>query len=135
MLMNTLATCQLGSAADAHCGGDFYSIGDLAKLLGIEATAIRFYERRGLLKPGRLGKLRVYRKADADRAATIVFLRSTGMSLAKVEEVLLTADRQGNQSAANPLAQMLTDQLALMRGEAEKMTKKIAELSRAIDNV
>jgi DNA-binding transcriptional MerR regulator len=128
-IVNSHAASQVSGGADDK----FYSIGELSQLLCIEATAIRFYERCGLLAPGRLGKLRIYRKSDAERAATIVFLRSTGMTIAKIGEMLAASDQQSETSdSALPITRMLEDQLTAMQHQAEQMTQKIAALSEAI---
>ena len=44
-----------------------YTIGIAAKLLGVCSATLRIWERKGLVKPARLGKNRYYSKCDLER--------------------------------------------------------------------
>lgn len=44
-----------------------YTIGIVAKLLGVCPATLRIWESNGLIKPKRLGKNRYYSKADLDQ--------------------------------------------------------------------
>ncbi len=44
-----------------------YTIGIVAKLLGVCCATLRIWEKNDLIKPVRLGKNRYYSKADLDR--------------------------------------------------------------------
>jgi len=60
-----------------------------AARLGISSKALRLYERRGLLEPGRTAAgWRVYGSADMARAAEIVALRALGLSLTQIAQAL-----------------------------------------------
>jgi len=60
-----------------------------AARLGITSKALRLYERRGLLEPGRTAAgWRVYGPADMARAAEIVALRALGLSLTQIAHAL-----------------------------------------------
>jgi len=60
-----------------------------AARLGISAKALRLYEQRGLLEPGRTtAGWRVYGPADMARAAEVVALRALGLSLAQIGRML-----------------------------------------------
>jgi MerR family transcriptional regulator/heat shock protein HspR len=48
-----------------------YPIGIAAKLLGVCQATLRIWERKGLIKPVRLGKNRFYSKCDLDRLEQI----------------------------------------------------------------
>ena len=62
---------------------------DAARMLGVSSKALRLYEDRGLVTPGRTGAgWRVYGPAELARAADIVALRGLGLSLMEVERVL-----------------------------------------------
>ncbi len=59
------------------------------RMLGISSKALRLYEDRGLITPGRTAAgWRVYGPAELARASDIVALRGLGLSLAEVERVL-----------------------------------------------
>ena len=72
------------------------TIGKAAKLTGFSASAIRYYERRGLLRPSRL--LNGYRGYDETAIKTLRFLRQAqtlGITLNEIKQLLeLTRDGQ-----------------------------------------
>lgn len=62
---------------------------DAARMLGISSKALRLYEDRGLVSPGRTAAgWRVYGPAELARAEDVVALRGLGLSLGEVERVL-----------------------------------------------
>jgi DNA-binding transcriptional MerR regulator len=64
-------------------------IGDVAERTGVAPSALRYYERLGLLEPaGRNGLRRTYAPNAIDRIALIVNARANGFSLAEVSELL-----------------------------------------------
>jgi DNA-binding transcriptional MerR regulator len=66
----------------------FLSPSEAARQLGISAKALRLYEQRGLLTPGRTAAgWRAYGPDDMAHAADIVELRALGLSLAEVARV------------------------------------------------
>ena len=48
-----------------------YTIGITAKMLKVCAATLRIWERKGLIKPARLGKNRFYSQCDVDRLAEV----------------------------------------------------------------
>ena len=74
---------------------DVLRIGDLAARAGVSVDALRYYERRGLLRPaGR--RASGYREYPPESAAVVRFIKraqALGFSLAEVEELVrLRAD-------------------------------------------
>lgn len=68
-----------------------FPIGIVAKMIGVSQATLRIWERRGLIRPGRLGKDRFYSHADVDRLRQIkCLLQEKGLNLAGVAEVLNT---------------------------------------------
>lgn len=64
-------------------------IGELAEATGVAPSALRYYERLGLLSPaGRAGLRRTYRPDAIDRVALIVTAQATGFSLRQVADLL-----------------------------------------------
>jgi DNA-binding transcriptional MerR regulator len=67
----------------------FLSPANAARRLGVSAKALRLYEERGLLTPGRTAAgWRAYGSSDMERAAGIVALRGLGLNLAQIGHVL-----------------------------------------------
>lgn len=99
----------------------FLSAADAARRLGVSAKALRLYEDRGLLQPGRTpAGWRAYSPADLARAEEIAVLRKLGLSLAQVASVL-----NGKTASLEPA--LATHQTAL---EA-----RLSQLTGTIDQV
>ena len=67
---------------------DFLPIGDAARVLGVNASALRYYEQRGLVHPRRQGGRRVYSQQDLRRLAFIQFTHRLGLSLNTAAAIL-----------------------------------------------
>ena len=60
-------------------------ISELSALTGLAPSALRFYERRGLLTPiGRAGGKRVYRAGAVQQVALIDLLKISGFTLPEI---------------------------------------------------
>jgi MerR family transcriptional regulator/heat shock protein HspR len=72
-----------------------YVISVAARMIGIEAHTLRYYERLGLVQPERSsGNIRLYSEGDIDRLRYIKALMSDcGVNLAGVEVVLKLMQR------------------------------------------
>lgn len=65
------------------------SIGEVAKWAGLSVSAIRFYERNGLMpEPERVAGRRRYAEAALERLAAIGAAKRAGFSLAEVRALL-----------------------------------------------
>ena len=72
-----------------NASAPFLSPSEAARRLGISAKALRLYEQRGLVVPGRTAAgWRVYGPGEISRAAEIVTLRALGLRLTAVARVL-----------------------------------------------
>ena len=61
------------------------TIGEVARRTGLRASAIRYYERAGLLpKPGRVAGQRRYDAGVLDRIAVLAWAKACGFTLAEV---------------------------------------------------
>ena len=71
------------------------TIGRLAKMAGVPISTIRYYERRGLLRPPSRtpGNYRLYDEATAVRVRFIRAAQAAGFTLADIEQ-LVELDRQ-----------------------------------------
>lgn len=76
-----------------------YTVKALAELAGVTSRTLRWYDRMGLLKPGRTtpAGYRLYGPAEVDRLQQILFYRELGLPLAEIGSILDTPDfdRQG----------------------------------------
>jgi len=71
-------------------GKPLYMIGVVADMLKLHPQTLRFYERKGLIKPGRtVGRTRMYSPEDVEEIGRVVRLtQDLGVNLAGVEVIL-----------------------------------------------
>ena len=92
----------------------FVPIGELARRTGVATSALRYYERIGLLPPAeRVGQRRHYPPSVAERVALIRLYRDVGFTLEEIGR-MLAATTQGR------------------RGWGDLAERKIAELDARI---
>ncbi len=67
-----------------------YMIGVVAEMLKVHPQTLRFYEKKGLLKPSRTeGRTRLYSQEDVEELARLLHLtRDLGVNLAGIEIIL-----------------------------------------------
>lgn len=68
--------------------GDEKLIGQLAQQIGLEPKTVRYYERAGLLKPRRIGRLRVFALDDVERLRVIKLLRDFDLPIRTIKSIL-----------------------------------------------
>ena len=65
------------------------SIGDLSVRTGLSVSAIRFYEKKGLIKPDRnAGNQRRYEGSDIRRLSFILIAQQIGLSIEDIKETM-----------------------------------------------
>lgn len=64
------------------------SIGAAAKLLGVNTSALRYYEERGLVHPDRKAGTRVYAQQDLRRLAFVQLFNQLGLPLSTAKAIL-----------------------------------------------
>jgi MerR family transcriptional regulator, redox-sensitive transcriptional activator SoxR len=102
---------------------DLLPISDVARRSGVAASALRFYEERGLISSERLGSgHRRFPRAVLRRIAFIVFAQRVGLTLDEIGRELarLPADRVPTRGDWSRLSQTW----------AERIDERIAELER-----
>ena len=100
-----------------------------AQRLGVSAKALRLYEQRGLVTPGRTAAgWRAYGPDEMARAAEIVALRALGLSLAQIARVL-GDDPQGLEPALAAHQATLEGRIRQLAGAVEKV-RDIGPVSR-----
>lgn len=106
------------------------TIGELAKASGLRASAIRYYERLGLLPlPDRAGGQRRYQRIVVERLAIVEFAKACGFTLPEVRTLL-------NAFADDaPIAQRLQGiaerKLAELDAQAQAIAVKKKRIRRA----
>ena len=104
-------------------GSDLLTIGDVARRSGIAASALRFYEERGLLHSERAGSgHRRYPRSVLRRIAFIVYAQRVGLSLAEIAVEL--------EKLPAHAAPTRRDWSRLSAKWSERIDDRIAELQR-----
>ena len=90
-----------------------YVISVAAKIVGMHAQTLRYYERAGLLKPSRSqGRIRLYSVADINRLRQIQrLINDLGVNLAGAEVIL----------RMNQRIQEMAEEMERLRGELQRL--------------
>ena len=108
----------------------FFSPSEAARHLGVSAKALRLYEQRGLVAPGRTAAgWRTFGASEMARAAEVVALRALGLSLAEVARVL-SGEANCLEPALAAHQATLEGRIRELAGTAEAVRKIRADLSR-----
>jgi len=93
-------------------------INDVEQILGITKANIRFYEKEGLLTPGRTENgYRDYSDSDIVRLKAIVIYRKLGIPVQQIADIL---------DGAIPLQDALDTNIAALNAEIEKLNGSLA---------
>src|ERR1700730_19086527 len=84
-------------------GKDDVTIGELATRFGVTLRTLRFYEKKGLLKPRRRGMARLYDSQDRGRLALILQGKRLGFTLTEIRALVAPA-KEGADSRALDLS-------------------------------
>ncbi|MGH8775486.1 MAG: redox-sensitive transcriptional activator SoxR [Jiangellaceae bacterium] len=104
------------------------TIGELAARSGASTSALRFYEARGLLSPGRTsGGHRIYARSTLRRVAFVRAAQRVGLTLEEIRAALDTLPK-----ARTPTAE---DWTGLSRSWQSRLDRRIAELQRLRDEL
>ena len=105
-----------------------YTVGEMAKRLGISASALRYYDREGLLPfVERSGSgMRMFKDSDYEWLQIIECLKKTGMPLRDIRNFVHMA-MQGDST--------IEDRLALIIRQQEEVSRQMEELRRTLDTL
>jgi len=117
---------------------DLHPIGEVAKLVGLTARAIRYYEELGLLTPGvRVkGYPRLFTADDIQRLREIKRLREiAGFSLAELSELLDNEDLRAQLRQRFQHTNRRADRVALMRDAIDLASRRLAIIDRKLSQL
>lgn len=101
----------------------FITIGQLAKRTGVAVSALRFYEKKGLLHPLRTnGNQRRFLRSDIRRVSFVLIAQKLGLGLDEIETHLANLPEGRNPT--------LTDWQKISRAMREQIDKRIMLLNR-----
>ena len=103
----------------------YYTVGEMAKRLGVAPSTLRYYDQEGLLPfvERSEGGIRVFKESDYEWLQVIGCLKKTGMQLRDIKTFIEMA-MQGNQT--------IEPRLALITKQKESVKAQIAELEETL---
>ena len=104
------------------------TVGQLARRSGVAASALRFYEDKGLLHPDRNASgYRVYPRATLRRVAFVVAAQRVGLSLDEIRDALdsLPDDRTPSRDDWQALSAGWTDRIDAQIDYLERLRDKL----------
>ncbi|MCT3573550.1 MerR family transcriptional regulator [Levilactobacillus brevis] len=97
-----------------------YTTGELAKHVGVSVRTIQYYDQRGLLTPmTTAGGRREYTAQDIERLQLILVLKSMGLKLAVIKDIL------NSPNATDVLQLLLTEQVQRLRQDQAATTTQL----------
>lgn len=86
-----------------------YTVQKLARLAGISARTLRYYDEIGILKPARINSsgYRIYGRAEVDRLQQILFYKELGVNLNKIKEIVTSPAYDGARALREHHEQLL----------------------------
>ena len=100
-------------------------IGELARRTGVATSALRYYERIGLLSPAeRVGQRRHYPPSSAERVALIRLCQDAGFTLAEIGR-LIAAWSRGGRASWGGLAERKIAELDARIADAQRAKKLV----------
>ncbi|KAB8191095.1 MerR family transcriptional regulator [Nonomuraea phyllanthi] len=112
-----------GSSQGATVDDTLIDIGEVARRSGLAASALRFYERKGLIEAeGRNGLRRAYRPETLERLALIACARDAGFTLAEIGAFLRARPSDG-------------DLRERMAAKEREVSERVEQLTRLRDSL
>lgn len=108
-----------------------YSISQVAQRFGMEPHTLRFYEKEGIVSPGRTPSgIRLYSEEDISQLETALCLKSTGMPLKEIKRYFQLV-AQGDETLDQRLEIFTCHRERVMEG-IEVMQKYLQKIDRKI---
>ncbi len=111
-----------------------YSISELAREFGVTPRALRFYEDKDMLHPSRDGMARVYSYRDRGRLKLIVHMKSLGLPLNDIREILdLYALGDGQRAQTRASLEKFRNQVVELEKQRVDIDEALVELRKGIE--
>ncbi len=105
-----------------------YTVGEMAKLLGIPSSTLRYYDKEGLLPfvERSAGGIRMFRETDLEWLQVIGCMKKAGMSIRDIRQYIEMA-LQGDDT--------IVLRLAMFRHQQEVLKQQMKELRQTMELV
>lgn len=106
-----------------------YSITQLAREFDVTTRTIRFYEDRGLLRPARRGRTRVYSARDRVRLKLVLRGKRLGFSLSEIAEIIDMYDADpGERGQLEHFLRKIGERRELLRRQQDDIEMTLRDL-------
>lgn len=113
-------------------GAAYLTIGDVSRRSGVTASALRFYERRGLIRSTRsAGNQRLYHREMLRRVSIIRVAQTLGLTLKEISEAMgelpdqRTPTKRDWEKLSKKWQRRLDERIAQMQRMRDKLTRCI----------
>ena len=105
-----------------------YTVGEMARLLEVPASTLRYYDKEGLLPfvERSSGGIRMFRESDFEWLQIISCMKKSGMSIQEIRQYIALA-RQGDST--------IDARLAMFRRQREAIRQQMQELQHTLETV
>ena len=105
-----------------------YTVGEMAKLLGVPPSTLRYYDKEGLLPfvERSPGGVRMFQEKDYEWLQVIGCLKKTGMPLKDIRTYIQMAMR-GDET--------ISPRLEMIRRQREAVREQMAQLQKTLDTL
>ncbi len=102
-----------------------YTVGEMAKLLGVTASTLRYYDKEGLLPfvERSSGGIRMFRESDIEWLRVIECMKKAGMSIKDIRQYIELALKGDNT---------IELRLMMFRRQKEVLQQKMAEMQHTM---
>lgn len=108
-------------------------IGEVSKILGINSSAIRFYERHGLINSSNINRAengyRIYSQTDLEELRLVIKFKEFGLELKEIKHLL-----SEEAKSCGDLVSSLDEQLEKCRQMERLIKDRIVSLTAAKNN-
>jgi len=111
-------------------GGEVLTISQMADKFGLTPRALRFYESKGLLSPGREGRGRVYTHTDQRHVQLILKGRKLGFTIAEIGHMIAVDTAQPAPQTLKMTREKCLEQIEHLEKQLRETTEALAELRR-----
>ena len=105
-----------------------YTVGEMAKRLGVPASTLRYYDKEGLLPQVERspGGIRVFQESDYEWLPMIGCMKMAGMSIRDIRHYIQLS-AQGDDT--------IGDRLEMFRNQREVLCRRIEEMQHTLETV
>ena len=108
-----------------------YTTGELAKLCNVSVRTVQFYDTKNLLKPSEIseGGRRLYTEADVKKLSFICLLKTLGLNLEAIKQILEHADSN------DIILSILDEQLKQLKLDIDEKQNQIQTIKLVQQNI